>query len=75
MKTKELASYLTKKNRGKKLSVIGNDREDVANLSDLIFQTCEPVKDGTKIIGLAGDVLVELYKNGQRRASRKKSSK
>lgn len=73
MKTKALALHLQKKNRGKKLTAIGNEREDVGHLSDLIFAECSVVRDGSKIVGVVGETVVELYKNGQRRASRKKN--
>lgn len=73
MKTKQLASFLTKRNKGKKLSVIGNERENVGHLSDLIFAECAAIKEGQKIVGILGETAVELYKNGQRRAARRKS--
>lgn len=57
MKPKELASYIAK-HEGKKHSItIGDAREVVAILSDLI--ALEPF--------MTGDTYVHLYKNGKRR--------
>lgn len=72
MNTKCLASALTKKNQGKKRSIVGNSREDIGHLSDIIFKESKPVMAGQKIVGVRSPTAVELYKNGQRRATRNK---
>lgn len=74
MKTKELALHLQRKNRGKSLNKIGNEREDVGHLSDLIYKEGSAVMDGSKIVGVTSETVVELYKNGQRRAARRKNA-
>lgn len=67
MKTKELANLLTKKNGGKKESIVGNERESVGHLSDIIFEEGDPIFLGGVMIGVNSDTVVELYKNGKRR--------
>lgn len=75
MNAKSLANTLTKKNQGKKREIVGNVREDVGHISDIIFKESEPVLEGQKIVGVRSHTAVELYKNGQRRAARNKKSK
>lgn len=76
MNLQPLASRLTKLNGKKKDTSIAQVREDLGNLSDIIFAEGEPVKEGSagKYRGIMGSpTIIALYQNGARRASRKKS--
>lgn len=69
MKSHQLDSVIAKR-EGKKLQVgIGNIREIRGILSDIIFAEATPIMGcGNSVYAIKSPTVIELYKNGKRRA-------
>lgn len=75
MKAQRLASYLCNKEGGRSDGRIGDKRQDIAHISDLIFKESRGLRSKSSrraFLSWQTKTIKELYLNGEKRAASKK---